>query len=146
MLTENAVSLLSGCRWVEAPGERAGQSVETWNLSAMLGFDVLRIFWLTGLAQDQWRGRHAHLQSILATFAVVGSCELVLDDGRRKQIVELRDDGPGLIIGPMIWHELQKFSSDATIVVAASTRYDESEYMRDYAAFVEEVIRNKSDL
>jgi len=143
MLTQNSVPLINGCRWVAAPSERAGPSVETWNLSAMLGFDALRIFWLTNVGQDQWRGRHAHRQSILATFAVAGSCELALDDGRRKQIVDLKDDGPGLIIGPMIWHELYDFSSDTVILVVASTRYDESEYIRDYASFVKEVVRNE---
>lgn len=130
--------LMDGCRWIAAPAEASDRAVETWDLPTLVGFETLRVFWLTNIAQGQWRGRHAHRESILATFAVAGSCRLTLDNGEAKQIVELRDDGLGLIVDPWIWHDLFDFSPGCVIVVAASTRYDEAEYIRDYETFLRE--------
>lgn len=138
MPSEDAVAVMNGCRWVAAPTEGSDRAVETWNLSALVGFEPLRIFWLTNLADGQWRGRHAHRESILATFAVKGSCRLTLDNGKEKQTVNLQDDGPGLLIGPWVWHDLYDFSRGCVILVVASTVYDEAEYIRDYDAFVRE--------
>lgn len=135
---------MDGCRWVEAPAEDRHRSVETWDLEKLVGFSVRRVFWLTKIAGGQWRGRHAHRESILATFAVHGSCRLTLDDSQEKQIVELRDDGPGLIVGPWIWHDLFEFSPSTVILVAASTLYDEAEYIRDYNTFLREARARRS--
>ena len=127
---------MNGCRWVQP-----GPEFETRSIAENLGFESPRIFWLTGLAEGLWRGRHAHRESVLATFAVVGACRIMLDDGKQKQSIELRANGPGLIIGPWIWHELHDFTSDATILVIASTRYDEAEYIRDYDLFLREAAK-----
>ncbi len=82
-----------------------------------------------------------HRESILATFAVAGGCRMTLDDGKQKQVVELTENGPGLVIGPWIWHELYDFTAGTAIVVAASTKYDEAEYIRNYGTFLQEAAR-----
>jgi hypothetical protein len=138
MDTSSRVPLLTGCRWIAPPVDADGEGVQTWGIGEQLGFEAPRLFWLTRIAQGQWRGRHAHRESILATFAVNGYCKVTLDDGRRKLVVELRERGPGLIIGPWIWHDLFDFSADAAILVIASTPYTEAEYIRDYDAFLKE--------
>ena len=127
---------MKGCRWVESSGDIS----ETQGIVERLGFEVPRFFWLTSVAAGQWRGRHAHRESILATFAIVGGCHLTLDDGKRKQEVELKENGPGLIIGPWIWHDLRDFLPGAVVLVAASTRYNEAEYIRDYDTFLREAV------
>jgi hypothetical protein len=137
MSTPENVALLHGCRWVDPPVDDDGN----WSIATKLGFESPRLFWLTSIARGQWRGRHAHRYSILATFAVSGSCRLTLDDAREKQIVDLKERGPGLVIDPWIWHDLYDFSEDAAILVIASTRYDESDYIRDYETFVKEARR-----
>jgi hypothetical protein len=131
---------MDGCRWIAAPAQGADRSVETWDLPALVGFNTQRVFWLTDIALGQWRGRHAHRESILATFAVTGSCRLTLDNGKERQVVELRDEGPGLIVGPCIWHDLFDFSPGCVVLVAASTLYNESEYIRDYDTFLQEAL------
>ena len=132
------LSPMEECRWINAPAEAGASAIDTWNLEALVGFPVKRIFWLTRIVRDQWRGRHAHRESKLATFAVVGSCRMTLDNGEKKETVALNQDGPGLIVGPWIWHDLFDFSQAAVILVAASTLYDEEEYLRDYDTFVQE--------
>jgi hypothetical protein len=141
MSTPENVPLMQGCRWVGPPVDSGGNGIDTWSIATELGFDAARVFWLTNIASGQWRGRHAHRYSILATFAVNGNCRLTLDDARQKQIVELKERGPGLVIDPWIWHDLYDFSSDAVILVIASTRYDESDYIRNYETFIKEARR-----
>lgn len=136
-------SLMEGCRWLETPGDGERPLSESRDLEAILGFPTKRIFWLTRIAHGQTRGTHAHRESILATFAVMGRCRLTLDDGTAKQIVELRHDGPGLLVGPWIWHDLFDFAPSTVILVAASTLYDEREYIRDYATFLREAKARK---
>lgn len=128
--------VMSGCQWIGAPVDEGGSAAG--KLGALLGFSTRRIFWLTNIAEGQWRGRHAHRESVLATFAVSGYCRLTLDNGEEKQVVELRENGPGLVVGPWIWHDLFDFAPKSIILVAASTLYDESEYIRDYGVFRQE--------
>lgn len=138
METANNLPLMPGCRWVEPPVDTQGNGIETWAIAEKLGFEAPRLFWLTSIAKGQWRGRHAHRESILATFAVNGRCRITLDDSEHKQIVELRERGPGLIVGPWIWHDLFDFSENAVVLVVASTPYLEAEYIRDYETFLKE--------
>jgi hypothetical protein len=138
MSQEAEAHLMEGCRWIPAPAEGEDRAVEKWDLSTLVGFDTRRVFWLTNISQDQWRGRHAHRESILATFAITGSCRINLDNGETRQVVELRNSGPGLVVGPWIWHDLVDFSPGCVILVAASTLYSELEYIRDYDTFVRE--------
>lgn len=41
----------------------------------------------------------------------------------------------GLLIEPMVWHEMYDFSPDCVLMVLASDVYDESDYIRDYGRF-----------
>lgn len=138
MATKDSVPLMKGCRWVNPPVDPEGNAIETWTIAEQLGFEAPRVFWLTNIAKGQWRGRHAHRESILATFAINGSFYMTLDNAKQKQIVELNEKGPGLIVGPWIWHDLFDFSPDAVTFVVASTPYFEAEYIRDYEVFVRE--------
>ena len=63
---------------------------------------------------------------------------MTLDDAEQKQVVELKENGPGLLVGPWIWHDLYDFSPNAVILVVASTHYNEAEYIRDYERFIRE--------
>ena len=45
----------------------------------------------------------------------------------------------GLYVGPMIWRDLDNFSSGAVCMVLASHYYDESDYYRDYQDFIKAV-------
>ena len=42
----------------------------------------------------------------------------------------------GLYVCPMIWREIDNFSSGAVCLVLASDYFDEADYLRDYEAFV----------
>ena len=65
-----------------------------------------------------------------------GSFDVVLDDGRQKQRYHLNRSYYGLYVCPMIWRELDNFSSGAVCMVLASNFYDEDDYYRDYDEFL----------
>lgn len=100
-----------------------------------IGLEVRRAFWLTDVPATQWRGRHAHRESVLATFAIAGSCQIHLDDGSATQTVTLEGAARGLVIGNWVWHDLTDFMPGTVVLVLASTPYFEAEYVRDYEAF-----------
>ena len=66
-----------------------------------------------------------------------GSFDVVLDDGYTQERLHLNRSYYGLYIGPMVWREMDNFSSGSVCLVLASTTYDESDYYRDYDAFLQ---------
>lgn len=98
-------------------------------------FDIRRVYYLRDLKSGAPRGFHAHkaLEQVVA--CVSGSCEIILDDGRTRETVLCDDPAKALLIAPMVWHEMQKFSSDCILLVLASAEYDEADYIRDLTEF-----------
>lgn len=140
-VTNESLFAVRNCRWVEVPGvaDARGQ-VNFAELGKGLPFAPKRLFWLHHIAPGQWRGRHGHRQSELLLVALHGSCRVELDDGRKKQQVQLDDPTRALYLGTWVWHELVDFAPQSVVLVIASTLYDETEYLRDYETFQREVV------
>ena len=66
---------------------------------------------------------------------------MLLDSGNEKKIVSLEKPYEGLYITNDIWREMYDFSSDAVLLVLASNYYEESDYIRDYDTFLNELIK-----
>jgi hypothetical protein len=64
-----------------------------------------------------------------------GSCVIDLDDGRSAQSAILDDPARGLVLAPMVWHEMRGFSPGCVLMVLAADHYDEADYIRDRAEF-----------
>jgi len=99
-------------------------------------FDIQRVYYLYDVPGGSERGGHAHKNLHQFIIAMSGSFDVVLDDGKDKKRVHLNRSYQGLYICPMIWRELDNFSSASVCMVLASTKYDESDYLRDYAEFM----------
>jgi len=99
-------------------------------------FDIQRVYYLYDVPGGAERGGHAHkgLQQLI--IAMSGSFDVVLDDGRNKRRVHLSRSYYGLYVCPMIWRELDNFSSGSVCLVLASNRYEEDDYYRDYGQFL----------
>ena len=67
--------------------------------------------------------------------AMSGSFDVVLDDGRDEERCHLNRSYTGLYLPPMIWREIDNFSSGSVCLVLASAPFDEADYLRDYAQF-----------
>ena len=85
------------------------------------------------------RGFHAHNNLEQIAIVVKGSCTFVLDNGKKREEIKLDNPNQGLHISGLIWREMKNFSEDCVLVVLASEHYDESDYIRDYNKFLEEV-------
>ena len=68
-----------------------------------------------------------------------GSFDIHLDDGLEKKTVHLNRSYYGLYVPPMIWREIDNFSSGSVCMVLASDYYDEADYYRNYGEFRDNV-------
>jgi hypothetical protein len=101
-------------------------------------FDIKRVYYLYDVPGGSERGGHAHKDLRQLIIAMSGSFDVVLDDGLEKRRFHLNRSYQGLYVCPMIWRELDNFSSGSVCMVLASNRYDESDYYRDYDRFLRE--------
>lgn len=104
-------------------------------------FDIKRVYYIFDTKQGVERGFHAHINLKQIAIAVKGSCTFVLDNGKTRKEIKLINPNQGLFIEGLIWREMKDFSADCVLVVLASEHYDESDYIRDYDKFIEEVNR-----
>jgi hypothetical protein len=101
-----------------------------------IDFDIQRVYYLYDVPGGSERGGHAHKALRQLIIAMSGSFDVHLDDGRHKRTVHLNRSYVGLYVCPMIWRELDNFSSGSVCMVLASNRYDESDYFRQYDEFL----------
>lgn len=99
-------------------------------------FDIQRVYYLYDVPGGAERGGHAHKELHQLIIAMSGSFDVLLDDGKNKKRVHLNRSYNGLYVCPMIWRELDNFSSGSVCMVLASNKYSEDDYFRDYAEFM----------
>lgn len=131
---------LSSCRLVDLPKI----SDPRGNLTFIEGgrhipFDIKRAYYLYDVPGGAERGGHAHKDLHQLIIAISGAFDIALDDGREKKRYHLNRSYFGLYVCPMIWREMDNFSSGAVCLVLASNLYDEADYYRKYEDFIEDV-------
>ena len=104
-------------------------------------FTIQRVYYLYDVPGGSERGGHAHKTLHQLIIAMSGSFDIHLDDGYAKKTIHMNRSYYGLYVCPMIWREIDNFSSGAVCVVLASDYYDELDYYRDYNQFVSDAQR-----
>jgi hypothetical protein len=99
-------------------------------------FDIQRVFFLYDVPGGAERGGHAHRTLQEVVIAVSGSFDIVVEDGTVPARHSLNRAYYGLYLPPMIWMNLENFSSNSVALVLASQPFDESDYYRDRAEFL----------
>ncbi len=102
-------------------------------------FEIRRVYYLYDVPGGAERGGHAHKELQQLIIAMSGSFDVVLDDGYERKRFHLNRSYYGLYICPMVWREIDNFSSGSVCMALASTFYDESDYYRDYEEFLASV-------
>ena len=99
-------------------------------------FAIKRIYYIHDVPAGVRRGGHAHKKLRQVLFCPYGRILITLDDGEKRTEVLL--DGPekALVIGPGLWRDMLWMTDNAVLCVAASEYYDETDYIRDYQAFL----------
>ena len=98
-------------------------------------FEFDRVYYLYDVPGGSARGGHAHKKLHQLIIAMSGSFDIILDDGRECKSFHLNRSYHGLYICPMIWREINNFSSGSVCMVLASDFYDEMDYIRNKTSF-----------
>ncbi len=101
-------------------------------------FEVKRVFYLYDVPGGETRAGHALRTCEQFIVAISGSFDVIADDGGTRSRFPLNRSYYGLYLPPMIWRELENFSSGSVCLVLASEVYDEAGYSRDYDQFCRE--------
>lgn len=130
---------IDDCRLIDLPkiSRYEGNITPVYN-NLHIPFDIARIYYLYDIPGGETRGGHAHKELQQLIISVMGSFDVVLDDGFRKKTVSLNRAYYGLYLPTLVWRELINFSSGAICLVLASMPYDENEYIRDYGNFLKQ--------
>lgn len=130
---------ISNCKIIELPKIADPRGNLTFiEAGDQVPFDIQRVYYLYDVPGGAERGGHAHKGLHQLIIAMSGSFDVVLDDGRQKKRVHLARSYSGLYVCPMIWRELDNFSSGSVCMVLASNKYDEADYYRNYGQFMKD--------
>jgi dTDP-4-dehydrorhamnose 3,5-epimerase-like enzyme len=102
-------------------------------------FGIERVYYLYDVPGGATRAGHGHKTLQQLIIAMSGSFDVVLDDGFNKEKYHLNRSYFGLYVAPMIWREIDNFSSGSVCMVLASDHYDEADYYRYYEDFIKAV-------
>jgi hypothetical protein len=101
-----------------------------------LPFEFKRVFYLYDVPGGADRAGHALKTCQQFLIAIAGSFDVVVDDGKKRERIHLCRSYYGLYLPPMVWRELDNFSSGAVCLALASESYAEDAYYRTYDEFV----------
>jgi hypothetical protein len=99
-------------------------------------FDIKRVFFLYDVPGGAERGGHAHRTLEEVVIAISGSFDVVTEDGIAHARYSLNRAYYGLYLPPMVWMNLENFSSNAVALVLASQPFDEADYFRERTDFL----------
>jgi len=132
--------MIDDCKIIDLPMIKNPKGNLTFiEAGRQIPFDIRRVYYLYDIPGGEDRGGHAHRALHQLIIAMTGSFDIHLDDGRAKKIVHMNRSYYGLYICPMIWREIDNFSSGAVCMALASEFYDEADYYRDYDQFIRDV-------
>lgn len=94
-----------------------------------LPFRIQRVFWI-GSADGHTRGGHRHHATRQALVAVAGTVSIFMDDGRRRDTIELARPNRVLLVEPDDWHTMT-FGEGGLLLVFSSNAYDPADYIDD---------------
>ena len=127
------MSLIENCRIIDFPKIHDPRGNLTFIEGiAHVPFDIKRIYYLYDVPGGAERGGHAHKKLHQVIIAISGSFDITISDGTVSKKFHLNCSYFGLYLCPMMWRELDNFSSGSVCLVLASEVYSESDYLRNF--------------
>lgn len=99
-------------------------------------FKIERTYWIYDVPGGETRGGHAYKENQEFIVALSGSFDVILDNGKEKQMFSLNRSYNGLYVPKGYWREMANFSTNSLALVLSSTKYDANDYVRDYDEFL----------
>jgi dTDP-4-dehydrorhamnose 3,5-epimerase-like enzyme len=131
---------LCDCRIIELPKITDPRGNLTFiEATRHVPFDIKRVYYLYDVPGGASRAAHGHRSLQQLVIAMSGSFDITLDDGAQKKTFHMNRSYFGLYVPPMMWRDLDNFSSGSVCMVLASQLYDENDYFRNYSDFLRAV-------
>ena len=109
-------------------------------------FAIARCFYIYGSDANVIRGQHANRKTEFVLINVAGSSKVKVKDGEGNEAIFcLNRPHTGIYLPTMVWKDMYDFSADSVLLVLASEHYDPEEYIRDYDAYVAEVMEHNKE-
>jgi hypothetical protein len=129
--------IIDNCKLIELPKINDPRGNLTFiEAGRHVPFQIKRVFYLYDVPGGADRGGHALKNCHQFLIAMSGSFDVVVYDGKEKQKFQLNRSYYGLHLPPMIWREMDNFSSGSVCLALASEQYDEKDYFREYNQFL----------
>ena len=100
-------------------------------------FNIARTYWIYDVPGGEVRGGHAFKEQQELIVALSGSFDVVVNDGREKQVFSLNRSYYGLYVPAGYWRQMENFSTNSLALVLSSTPFSEDDYIRDYDEYLE---------
>ena len=99
-------------------------------------FTIERVFWIYDVPSGEFRGGHANKRQYELIIALSGSFDIVVKN-KNGDIHKfcLNRSYQGLYLPPNTWRYMDNFSTNSVSLHICSTRFDESDYIRDFEEF-----------
>lgn len=98
-------------------------------------FKIERSYWIYDVPGGETRGGHAYKENQEFIVALSGSFDVIIDDGKEKEVVTLNRSYYGLYVPKGFWREINNFSTNSLALILSSTEYDKYDYIYDYNEF-----------
>lgn len=98
-------------------------------------FKIERTYWIYDVPGGQKRGGHAFKEQLEFIVALSGSFDVVVDDGKQKQLFSLNRSYYGLYIPAGLWRHMENFSTNSLALILSSTIYKKEDYILNYKKF-----------
>lgn len=129
-------STLARCRIIQLPRiEDVRGNLSFVEEKRHIPFAIRRVYWVYDVPGGAVRDGHAYRTLEEFIVAASGSFDVVIDDGKEEQAVQLNRSYVGLYVPAMVWRRLENFSSNSVALVLASQPFAEEDYLRDYQVF-----------
>ena len=89
------------------------------------------------------RGSHAFKEQQELIIALSGSFDVVVDDGKEKEVFLLNRSYYGLYVPAGLWRQMENFSTNSLALVLSSTHYNVEDYIYDHNEFLKHRSENK---
>ncbi len=130
-------SKVQGVKLVSLPTVQAARGdLTALELPQIVPFEVKRIFLVHHVSDLEIRGEHAHKKCWQFLIAAAGSITIDVTDGKIKETFLLDNPAQGLLIPPLVWGTQYNYSSDGSLLVLASEKFDPEDYLHNFEEFL----------
>jgi len=97
-------------------------------IESVLPFEIQRVFYIYGVDKSE-RGGHRHHKTIQAAVCIQGECKIFNNDGLEKRTFHLNKPSKCVLLEPKDWHKMYDFSENAILMVLASEKFHQDDYI-----------------